>query len=221
MALGLQHSGNGSTGGGSRCGCTVRLSKVSRSVSTPQPAPPSPNGAPDWKPSAGGSVGLEVDDFDAAINRLRTTGCTFRLEPMETPVCHMAVVFDPDGNSLMIHRRKADLIGFKRSCEEQAESYDGQGQSGGDRTRSLYDFYLCAAVQPPVQSRLALMHGSIFIGDGELALRDLAYFEDPDGMRLEIVARTSTRRALETRWEELDEFVNPLQALTKKEQSRA
>jgi hypothetical protein len=117
---------------------------------------------------------LEVDDFDAAINRLRATGCTFRLEPMETPVCHMAVVFDPDGNSLMIHRRKADLIGFKRSCEEQAESYDGQGQSGGDRTRSLYDFYLCAAVQPPVQSRLALMHGSIFIGDGELAMRDLA-----------------------------------------------
>lgn len=66
------------------------------------------NGAPDWKPSpGGGSVGLEVDDFDAAIAHLRSSGCPFRLEPMETPVCHMAVVSDPDGNSVTIHRRKA------------------------------------------------------------------------------------------------------------------
>ena len=65
------------------------------------------NGAPDWKPSAGGgSVALEVDDFDAAIARLKANGCAFRLEPLETPVCHMAVVSDPDGNSVMIHRRK-------------------------------------------------------------------------------------------------------------------
>jgi catechol 2,3-dioxygenase-like lactoylglutathione lyase family enzyme len=66
------------------------------------------NVAPDWKPSAGGgSVGLEVDDFDAAIKRLRASGCAFRLEPLETPVCHMAVVLDPDGNSVTIHQRKA------------------------------------------------------------------------------------------------------------------
>ena len=65
------------------------------------------NGAPDWKPSAGGgSVALEVDDFDAAIARLKASGCAFRLEPLETPVCHMAVVSDPDGSSVMIHRRK-------------------------------------------------------------------------------------------------------------------
>jgi predicted enzyme related to lactoylglutathione lyase len=35
------------------------------------------------------------------------SGCTFTLEPMETPVCHMAVISDPDGNSVMIHQRKA------------------------------------------------------------------------------------------------------------------
>lgn len=65
------------------------------------------NGAPDWKPSAGGgSVALEVDDFDAAIAPLKANGCAFRLEPLETPVCHMAVVSDPDGNSVTIHRRK-------------------------------------------------------------------------------------------------------------------
>ena len=64
-------------------------------------------GAPEWKPSrGGGSVALEVDDFSGAMNRLRECGCTFTLEPMETPVCHMAAVLDPDGNSVMIHQRK-------------------------------------------------------------------------------------------------------------------
>ena len=66
-------------------------------------------GAPEWKPSRGGGcAALEVDDFDGAMRRFRESGCTFTLEPMETPVCHMAVVSDPDGNSVMIHRRKAD-----------------------------------------------------------------------------------------------------------------
>lgn len=66
------------------------------------------NGAPDWKPSpGGGSVALEVEDFDAAIAQLKANDCAFRLEPLETPVCHMAIVSDPDGNSVMIHHRKA------------------------------------------------------------------------------------------------------------------
>jgi predicted enzyme related to lactoylglutathione lyase len=65
-------------------------------------------GALEWKPSRGGGcVALEVEDFEGAISRLRERGCTFTLEPTETPVCHMAAVSDPDGNSVMIHRRKA------------------------------------------------------------------------------------------------------------------
>ena len=65
------------------------------------------NGAPDWSPSpGGGSVGLEVEDFHAAIAHLKRHQCPFRLEPMETPACHMAIVSDPDGNSIVIHRRK-------------------------------------------------------------------------------------------------------------------
>ena len=64
-------------------------------------------GAPDWTPSpGGGSVGLEVDDFDAAISQLKRSGAPFRLEPIETPVCRMAVVSDLDGNSITIHKRK-------------------------------------------------------------------------------------------------------------------
>ena len=66
------------------------------------------NFSPEWKPSAdGGGVGLEVENFDAAIAELKQAGTRFRVEPEETPVCHMAVVFDPDGNAVCIHKRKA------------------------------------------------------------------------------------------------------------------
>jgi len=61
----------------------------------------------DWKPSPdGGGVALEVDNFDTAIAELKKAGAKFRVEPTESPVCHMAVVFDPDGNSVCIHKRK-------------------------------------------------------------------------------------------------------------------
>jgi predicted enzyme related to lactoylglutathione lyase len=66
------------------------------------------NLAPQWKPApGGGSAGLEADDFPAVIDRLRQSGATFYLPPFETPVCHMAVVADPDGNSVTIHKRKS------------------------------------------------------------------------------------------------------------------
>jgi predicted enzyme related to lactoylglutathione lyase len=66
------------------------------------------NGAPDWIPSSGGAaVGLEVEDFPATVAALKSSGVPFRFEPMETPVCHMAVITDPDGNSLVIHKRKS------------------------------------------------------------------------------------------------------------------
>jgi len=64
--------------------------------------------SPAFKPSADGcSVALEVEDFDAAVAQLRAQNVKFRIEPMETPVCRMAMVFDPDGNSICIHKRKA------------------------------------------------------------------------------------------------------------------
>jgi predicted enzyme related to lactoylglutathione lyase len=61
----------------------------------------------EWKPSPdGGGVALEVESFDTAIAELKNAGAKFRVEPMESPVCHMAIVFDPDGNSVCIHKRK-------------------------------------------------------------------------------------------------------------------
>lgn len=65
------------------------------------------SGAPLFKPSKdGGAVALEADDFDAAIQRLKENAVPFAMEPAETPVCRMAVVTDPDGNFIMIHKRK-------------------------------------------------------------------------------------------------------------------
>ena len=63
-----------------------------------------------WKPSAEPSMGpasaLEVENFESAVAELRAAGVPFALDPLETPVCYMALVTDPDGNSLFIHKRK-------------------------------------------------------------------------------------------------------------------
>jgi predicted enzyme related to lactoylglutathione lyase len=62
-----------------------------------------------WRPSDQGTgAALEVEKFDEAINTLRTKGVRFAAEPFETPCCHMAVVQDPDGNKLIIHKLKAE-----------------------------------------------------------------------------------------------------------------
>jgi predicted enzyme related to lactoylglutathione lyase len=55
----------------------------------------------------GGVVAFEVDDFDNALVRLKATQTKFVMDKYETPVCNFAVVADPDGNEVMIHKRKA------------------------------------------------------------------------------------------------------------------
>ena len=62
-----------------------------------------------WTPSDQGTgAALEVDNFDEAIKRLKDRHVRFAAEPFETPCCHMAVVQDPDGNKLMIHKLKPE-----------------------------------------------------------------------------------------------------------------
>ncbi len=64
--------------------------------------------SPDWKPSEdGATVSFEVEDFDAAIEHLKSAGIEFKLEPQGFPTCSMAVVKDPDRNNVLIHKRKA------------------------------------------------------------------------------------------------------------------
>lgn len=62
-----------------------------------------------WTPSDQGTVAaLEVKDFDEAIKHLKDQKVRFAAEPFETPCCHMAVVQDPDGNKLIIHKLKPE-----------------------------------------------------------------------------------------------------------------
>lgn len=62
---------------------------------------------PGWEPSSQGcTVGLEVDVFDDAVAAIKDAGVTITMGPFETPVCHMLIIADPDGNPLIIHKRK-------------------------------------------------------------------------------------------------------------------
>ena len=62
---------------------------------------------PAWQPSREGtSVAFEVEDFDGTIAKLKERGVTFDMDKTETPVCWMAQFRDPDGNKLLIHKRK-------------------------------------------------------------------------------------------------------------------
>jgi len=56
----------------------------------------------------GTGAAFEVEDFDNAIKRLKDRHVSFAAEPFETPCCHMAVVQDPDGNKLIIHKLKPE-----------------------------------------------------------------------------------------------------------------
>ena len=67
------------------------------------------NVIPDWNPSDQGTgAALEVENFAEAIQRLKNRDIRFAAEPLETPCCHMAVVQDPDGNKLIIHKLKPE-----------------------------------------------------------------------------------------------------------------
>lgn len=62
---------------------------------------------PDWKPSADGTlVAFEVDDLDAEMARLKSRGVKIEMDTMDTPVYRCAMISDPDGNKIMIHKRK-------------------------------------------------------------------------------------------------------------------
>jgi predicted enzyme related to lactoylglutathione lyase len=60
------------------------------------------------KPGAKGPVvAFEVDDLEAAIAQLKAKGVRFAVENAESPVCRSAIVHDPDGNELIIHKLKS------------------------------------------------------------------------------------------------------------------
>ena len=61
-----------------------------------------------WKPSPDGTcVAFEVNDLDAEVAQLKSAGVKFATGATDTPVCRFAIICDPDGNRIMIHKRKA------------------------------------------------------------------------------------------------------------------
>ncbi len=61
-----------------------------------------------WKPSPDGTcVAFEVDDLDAEIKQLESKTVKFAMGATDTPVCRFAIICDPDGNRIMVHKRKA------------------------------------------------------------------------------------------------------------------
>ena len=60
------------------------------------------------KPSSdsGGSIAFEVDDVKALTAKLKSKGITVKMEVMDTPVCQMSVVIDPEGNAVTLHQLK-------------------------------------------------------------------------------------------------------------------
>jgi hypothetical protein len=55
----------------------------------------------------GPHVCLEVDDFEKAIEHLRQQKVPFAIEPFVAPPgCSAAIIMDPDGTKLGIHKRK-------------------------------------------------------------------------------------------------------------------
>jgi predicted enzyme related to lactoylglutathione lyase len=56
----------------------------------------------------GALVAFEVDDLDATMADLKAKSVPIVRDVFDTPVCRMAVIEDPDGNHVTIHKRKGE-----------------------------------------------------------------------------------------------------------------
>ena len=62
-----------------------------------------------WLPSdQGAAAALEVENFDEAVKSLKAQHVSFTTEPFESPCCRMAIIKDPDGNNIVIHKLKPE-----------------------------------------------------------------------------------------------------------------
>ena len=60
---------------------------------------------------AGGRIALAVEDVFAAAAELKAKGVRFAVEPTDYSVCHAAAILDPDGNTVIIHKRADGTFG--------------------------------------------------------------------------------------------------------------
>lgn len=60
----------------------------------------------EFKPIQVGGVALRTPDLEAVFERLKQSGHAAAPEIIDTPVCHMAMVKDSEGNVFLLHRHK-------------------------------------------------------------------------------------------------------------------
>lgn len=54
---------------------------------------------------------MAVDDVETATEELQDEGVTILMDPIESGVCHMSIIADPDGNPILLHRRNDGTCG--------------------------------------------------------------------------------------------------------------
>ncbi len=60
-----------------------------------------------WQPSEhGGGACFEVEDLDAAVAKLEAAGVALAMPIQDFPICRMALVSDPSGNTIALHQKK-------------------------------------------------------------------------------------------------------------------
>lgn len=63
--------------------------------------------SPQWEPHRhGGGICLEVESLEDAVSHIQMRGSEVVLPITEFPVCRLAVITDPDGNTIALHQRK-------------------------------------------------------------------------------------------------------------------
>jgi catechol 2,3-dioxygenase-like lactoylglutathione lyase family enzyme len=87
----------------------------------------------------GGTVGLRVEDVDAARATLEEEGLEFSMDTFDSGVCNGAPFTDPDGNRLLLHRRYAPLESWELETGDiQRTDFIGVSVTDRDRGGAFY-----------------------------------------------------------------------------------
>jgi len=70
-----------------------------------------PSNRPNWNWQGPAAIAFAVPDIHAAIAACRRRKVKILIEPVETRVCWMAFISDPEGNRICLHQRKDGTAG--------------------------------------------------------------------------------------------------------------
>lgn len=60
---------------------------------------------------SGSGVAMAVDDVETAAEELQDEGVTILMDPIDSGVCHMSIIADPDSNPIILHKRNDGTSG--------------------------------------------------------------------------------------------------------------